>query len=193
MNRKGEAYYLQSGRTKTGKPRYYLARKITGEPLERVPEGYEIRELPETAVVVLRKAKPTRILEGERKLVEESARKKSGISHLIVDVEEQALVIYAPGMSSEVAGALSPFLGAFGAMQEVMDRLIAHSIFSPMLRFELYVYNEKERLFLAERWCCLGSVDEWIPLDQFAGPLPLADQIDKYAAHLGKESFFELM
>src|SRR5579872_5036397 len=62
VNRKGEAYYLQSGRTKTGKPRYYLARKITGEPLERVPEGYEIRELPETAVVVLRKAKPTRIL-----------------------------------------------------------------------------------------------------------------------------------
>ena len=43
-NRKGYTYYLCRGTTKTGKPRYYFAREPKGDPVEQIPEGYEIRE-----------------------------------------------------------------------------------------------------------------------------------------------------
>ena len=46
-NRNGDVYYLQAGRTRTGKPKYYLGRQLTGEPLDAVPEGFEIYESPE--------------------------------------------------------------------------------------------------------------------------------------------------
>ena len=41
-----------------------------------------------------------------------------------------------------------------------------------------------------KRWCFLGGIDDWRFL---AGPTPLADLLDRYTPHLGKESFFELM
>ena len=44
-NRKGVTFYLGRGVTKTGKPRYFFAREPDkGEPVEAIPEGYEIVE-----------------------------------------------------------------------------------------------------------------------------------------------------
>ena len=36
-NRRGDVYLLQAGKTRTGKPRYYFGRKLTGEPVHEVP------------------------------------------------------------------------------------------------------------------------------------------------------------
>jgi hypothetical protein len=44
-NRKGKICYLCPGTTRTGKSRYYFAREPKGEPVDEIPEGYEIREL----------------------------------------------------------------------------------------------------------------------------------------------------
>jgi hypothetical protein len=52
-NRKGDTYYLQAGKTRTGKPRYWFGRKLTGEPVPSVPAGYEIYEHPEGGLVSL--------------------------------------------------------------------------------------------------------------------------------------------
>lgn len=49
----------------------------------------------------------------------------------------------------------------------------------------------KSRLFLAERWCFLGSIDRWVGLS--SPPMPLAALIDAYAENLGKETFYELI
>jgi hypothetical protein len=43
-NRKGTTYSLCRGVTKTGKTRYFFAREPVNEPVEKVPEGYEISE-----------------------------------------------------------------------------------------------------------------------------------------------------
>ena len=66
--------------------------------------------------------------------------------------------------------------------------LISHSVYTPMLRFALF--DPKTRMFFAQRWCSRGSIDDWIFLDL---PRPLAEQVQKFAPHLGKESFFELI
>lgn len=51
-----------------------------------------------------------------------------------------------------------------------------------MMRFKLA--NPQKRLFVAERFCFLGRIDDWIYLD---GPDPLEPLVRKYAGHLGKE------
>ena len=33
-NRRGDVYLLQAGQTRTGKPRYYFGRKLSGKPVE---------------------------------------------------------------------------------------------------------------------------------------------------------------
>ena len=58
-NRRGDVYLLQSRRTRAGKPRYYFGRKLTGEPVEEVPAGYEVFESPERGQVHLRRERRT--------------------------------------------------------------------------------------------------------------------------------------
>ena len=53
-NRRGDVYLLQAGKTRTGKSRYYFGRKLTGDPVEAVPSGYEVFESPERGQVFLR-------------------------------------------------------------------------------------------------------------------------------------------
>jgi hypothetical protein len=46
------------------------------------------------------------------------------------------------------------------------------------------------REFTVERWCFRGSIDDWIPLDSSND---LKKLVQTYGAHLGKDSFFDLM
>jgi hypothetical protein len=72
-NRRGDRYYVVQGKTKTGKPKFYCSKKPGGVGVERLPEGMELREDPQSAVVTVRKARPTRIAPVERELVERLA------------------------------------------------------------------------------------------------------------------------
>ena len=95
VNRKDDTYFLQVRTTKTGKPNYYFGRKLTGVPVDTLPDGYEIYENPKDGQVYLRKAKPTQILPIERETVEQGVR--ADIAHCIVEVEGDSLVVYLPG------------------------------------------------------------------------------------------------
>ena len=53
VNRKDDTYFLQVRKTKTGKPNYYFGRKLTGIPVDELPEGYEIYENPKDGQVYL--------------------------------------------------------------------------------------------------------------------------------------------
>ena len=59
----------------------------------------------------------------------------------------------------------------------------------PCLKFTLC--DSDKRLFMASRWCYLGSIDDWFPLSR--GPNPLSKLAKNYCAHIGEESFFDLM
>jgi hypothetical protein len=192
-NRMGHLYYLHEGKTRTGKPRYYMSRNLEGNPIESVPEGYEIHELPERAQVVLRKVTPTAIKPSEREQVEQGLRKYAGLNHFIVDAEEHSLVVYLPSISedesakivAELAGPL--LLSASRRLDEKRERLVRCSPYEKTLRFILTSLDP--RLFVAERWCYRSSIEGWISLH---GSAPLSDLVKRYATHLGKDSFFEL-
>jgi len=57
-----------------------------------------------------------------------------------------------------------------------------------MMRFTLV--DGKARRFAVERWCFLGSIDDWFPL---SGGGDLKGLVARYCPHLGQESFYELM
>ena len=58
-----------------------------------------------------------------------------------------------------------------------------------MMRFVLV--DREQRLFLAERFCFRGAVDDWIDIGGPPQKLPMV--IRKFVKHLGSDSLFELV
>ena len=186
INRQGVAYFLHRGLTKTGKPRYYFARGSDGELAEKVPPGHEIYENP-NGQVFLRKKTPQFFPAPELKLVKDAVAKLAGLKYFQVEAKKNAIVVYLPDENpANAARALSGLLGASPAQVEKYVAKKSH--YSPVLRFVLV--DEAKRLFDVDRWCWLGSIDDWFNLS-FGEKLPTL--VAKYCPHLGKESFFELM
>jgi hypothetical protein len=190
VNRRGETYYLLVGKTKTGKPKYYVSKKPQGTPAPAIPEGYEIHESPANGLVHVRKIRPTRVLAAEREQASVSVRALTGIELFFIEIEDDSLVVYWPDRDPETSSGLVGFL--LGGTQECVDSMkewtIQHMRYTPVMRFTLV--DEERRQFTAERWCFLGSIDDWLPLD---GPAPLTKLLKKYVPHLGQESLYELM
>lgn len=191
-NRRGDLYLLQARKRPGGKPRYYFGRKLTGEPVEEVPVGYEVFESPERGQVFLRREQLTCIDPSERETVVDGIRRLSNVEHFIVTVEEDSLVVYLPTQSDSEASHLVMTLAGASALQvprfrEARDRLVRESEHHKAMRFELL--NERQRLFHVQRWCFRGSDGGWMHLH---GPAPLSDLVERYAEHLGEESFYKL-
>ena len=191
-NRRGDVYLLQAAKTRTGKRRYYFGRKLTGEPIEDVPAGYEVYESPQHGQVYLRKELLTCIAPGEREIVEDGISLFSEVSHFIVDIEEDCLVVYVPTMSDDRLNSLVRHVAGPDALQipryrEARDQFVRESEHEKALRFQLC--DDEQRLFLAERWCSRDAGGGWIHL---GGPAALAGLVDDFVERLGKESFHEL-
>src|SRR5699024_5906374 len=56
------------------------------------------------------------------------------------------------------------------------------------IRYELM--NRDERIFSVHRFCFLGSVDDWIELEDSTD---LSYLVKEYVVHLGQDSFFDLI
>ena len=185
-NREGQVYHLHTGKTKAGKPRWFMSTKSVGELADAIPEGYEIWEKPENAQVFLRKIITPTVTEAEVQLIRDLARRKASTRYTIVDVRGGTIVVHA---ADDNLDARSRIFEGFGDPDPAGTRrfLEQQLQYHPMLRFELE--DETDRLFSASRWCFLGSIDDWFLLD--GGPL--AALAAKYIPHIGAESFYELM
>ena len=160
VNRKGQTFYLHETKTKTGKPKYFFSMKGDGKLVESIPEGYEVYENPD-AQVFLRKELPRLIADEEIAIVSEGLRKNARDRRCMADVRERHIVVY---------------------YSERGD------LYQKVLRFTLI--DEDRRSFAAERWCFLGSIDDWIPLSDSGD---LSKLVRRYGPHIGKDSFYELM
>src|SRR5262249_21188680 len=162
----------------TGKPKYYMSRKPSGKPLDALPEGYEIYEHPEHGQVHVRKIRPSAITPREQELVAAAIRQYSGIEHVVVEVEEDGLVVWVPSMDvsatddliQHLAGAVSP-----SKARELRDGMLKRSRYEKLLRFALV--DAQRRSFATQRWCFLGSIDNWIYVGR---PARLADLVKEY-------------
>ena len=143
----------------------------TGKPkyfFSKESDGTLLDTIPEgyevyenpNAQVFLRKIMPQVITNEEVQIVQAGLRKFAPSQRCIVDVKGEQIIVY-----------------------KAQGR---H--FHQMLRFTLT--DEKNRQFSAERWCFLGSIDDWFPLSDYE---ELSKLVEDYCRHLGRESFFELM
>jgi hypothetical protein len=189
-NRKGRIYYLCQGLTKKGKPRYYFAREPKGKPVDEIPEGYQIRESV-NGVVSLAKKGPVQILPEERAAVEATIRRHPKARNYRVDVKGKRIVVYervGPDIED-----LSPMLRRIvqvtstrlGELQEFLDQ---SARFTPVMRFTLL--DKEKRTFYTERWCYLGSIDDWVDIGP-SGSLYLLAQ--RFIPLLGTDALYEVL
>ncbi|TEU15218.1 MAG: hypothetical protein E3J21_13850 [Anaerolineales bacterium] len=188
-NRKGVTYYLCRGVTKTSKPRYYFAREPKGDPVEQIPEGFKISESI-NGIVSLVKDRPAQIWPEEVAAVEAAVGRHPKSNKYRVNVKHNRIEIYeqvGPDVEELAAAFAQDGLDIPGLAERLRPTIEHRAQFTPVLRFILA--NAERRTFHAERWCYLGSIDDWIdvrpmgPLDQLARQL-----IPK----LGTDQFFEL-
>lgn len=188
VNRRGETYFLHEGTTRTGKPKFFFSRQRDGTLAGAVPPGYEVYENP-NAQVFLRKARPKVVTDEEIALVERGVRELAKLTYFAIDVKDHGIVVYLP--NENPAFLEGSVLARFGlkAGIEVARGVQKFLSYSPMMRFILV--DERTRRFAAERWCFLGSIDNWFPLSSGRGDL--RGLVARYSPHLSQESFYELM
>lgn len=184
-NRKGKTYYLHQGETKLGNPKYFFSLHDEGNLVEAIPPGYEVYENP-NGQVFLRRTKTQIITDEEVAVVEAGMRQYCRIEHFIVDVKKNAIVIYAPDQDVDLLADKLSFLPGSREtkVKAVMERVLTYS---PMFQFVLT--DKAKRLFETQRYCFLGSIDDWITIGD-EDELPRL--VKAYVKHLGEESFYDL-
>jgi hypothetical protein len=186
INRGGKTYYLHEGKTKTGKPRYFFSMQSAGTLVNAIPEGYEIYENP-NAQVFLRKIPPQIITPEEIAIVQAGVKQHAHIAYFIVDIKGPQIVVYLPAQNVDALMALTSSVSSENSAK-AKEALIQSLSYAPKMQFVLE--DAQTRTFRVERWCFLGSIDNWIELDRSPDLKALVKQ---YGRHLGKDSFYELM
>ena len=134
----------------------------------------------------LHEAEESKITDEEVAVVESGIRQYCRLERFIVDVKKNAIVIHTPDQDVDsLADTFSFLVGSRNAKVEAaLDRVMT---FSPMLQFVLT--DAANRLFRTERYCFLGSIDDWITIGD-KDELP--QLVKSYVKHLGEESFYDL-
>ncbi|PIX25160.1 MAG: hypothetical protein COZ69_04150 [Deltaproteobacteria bacterium CG_4_8_14_3_um_filter_45_9] len=184
-NRRSQTFYLHQGKTKIGRPNYFFSLKSSGPLADTMPEGYEMYENPNGQVFLCKK-QPKLISDSEIRVVDEGMRKYSGIEYYRLDIKKNTIIVYLVDQDMETIGELLPerYILKYGGTEKALDSILEYS---PMMRFVLT--DDEKRRFVVERYCFLGSIDDWINI---GGPDKLENLTKRYLKHLGKESFFEL-
>jgi len=186
VNRKGQTYYLRQGKTKTGKPKYFVSMKDEGTLVDAIPDGYEIYENP-NAQVFLRRVRPKIITDEEIAVVERAMQRFCPLQNYQIDVKKEIISIFVPDQDMDRWSEILSFTteGRSVGVEEVLAQILTYS---PMLQFVLV--DKEKRVFAAQRYCFLGSIDDWIYVGE---PDTLRNLAERYVKHLGQDSYFELL
>ena len=188
-NRKGVTYTLCKGVTKTGKPRYFFARDLRGEPVEAIPEGYEIRESV-NGVVSLAKVRPGHILSEEAATVAAAIQQHPQARNYRMDVKPDRIDIYElVGGGIDDLLAVSHDIFSSALLARIRADREHYGRYTAVMRFILT--EEEQRLFRAERMCYRSSVDGWLPLYSI-GTASIEQLARRLAPTLGTDAFYEL-
>ena len=185
VNRTGKTFYLHQGVTKKGNPKYYFSQKSDGELVDSIPKGFEIYENPH-AQVFLRRVRPKLITDAEVEIVRSGMDKYSPAKYYQIDVKKNIIIIYLADQDVDIlVELLKSAPGAKG--MSVSDIANQFTTYSPMMRFVLV--DAERRRFKVERYCFLGSIDDWVSIGR-TDELPKL--VKKYVKHLGQDSYYEL-
>lgn len=185
-NRHGEPYYLHEGRTKTGKARYFVAKGVGDGALRAMPEGFEITESI-NGVVSVRRADPSRAHApvGDLEAVRAEVARHAHLRRCVVEERGGEIFINEPegGVGEAALGAMA---AAFFVSPERMREASTprRPRYRPVMRFS----PDAAGVYAVYRMTYRGQ-GGWHSLA--AGPL--AAMAKRFVAHIGKESFFDLM
>ena len=187
-NRKGFTFHLCKGKTKTGKPRYFFARDLKGESVERIPDGYAISESV-NGVVSLVKARLGLIQSREVAIVETVLKRHPKSGNYRVNVKRDRIEIYERvGLDASDLTRIAGIGILDPEMRERIDNeMDRYSQFTPVLR--LIIRDTDARIFSAQRMCHRSWVDGWLDLRDSGKIEPLARRL---IPTLGTDAFFEL-
>ena len=198
----GQTYYLHEGKTRSGKPKYYISKKAEGNPIESIPDGYEIYERPD-GLVVVRKIPTSPILPHELKYVQDKIAPLSGFQRGYDEwCDELGYTSEFSDMMPELA-SLEKLVNAISQKRvrdyyrtryvaEIRDNeIIIYEVAkrggSAIMKFTLY--DEETRKYGAYRWGGSGLTDRWLR----CGPSgQLMELVDEYCPMLGTDEFYEL-
>ena len=188
-NHKNVTYYLGQTVTKTGKPRYAFSREPAKQPIEQVPEGWEISESV-NGIVTLAKAKPKLILADELAVVEVQLRRLPKAARYRCEAKANQIVLYEnerPDVTNMIAGMIKQgMLISQRETQRLSQFEEDYAHFSPVMRFTLA--DPERRRFLAGRMVYRGE-GYWMTVGQEGS---IFDLVTRLVPTLGTEEFFEL-
>ena len=182
--RNGKTYYLHVIAGKDGKPKYHFSTRPGGAVAESVPPGFEIYENVQ-GQVFLRRTTPRLISDAELDAVKVALRRHTDEWRYKVEVKKNAMIIYE---AADNLSTLESIALPWVSKDAIKQTAIQSAAYTAMMRFVLA--DREERLFLAERFCFRGAVDDWIDIGGSPQELPIV--IRKFIKHLGRESLFEL-
>jgi hypothetical protein len=94
-NRVGATYYLHHGKTKTGKPRYFVAKTVREGAIGEMPEGYEFSESINGVVSVRRvSTKASKIPDTDLAMVRAELARHQHLGQHRVEVVKGEIVVY---------------------------------------------------------------------------------------------------
>lgn len=163
--------------------------KSEGDLGKAIPEGFEIYENP-NAQVFLRRIPPKLITDQELNTVKDGMEYFSHVDRYMLDVKKETISIFTPVQDiSAISEFLRPTVTALGKNHEDIQALLEQTLsFTSDLRFILV--DKRTRLFHAQRYCYLGSIDDWIEIGS-------TDQLEilvkSYVKHIGQDSMYELL
>ena len=181
-SRTGKTYYLHATSTPAGKTKYFFSQNQDGDLVDTIPGGFEIYENV-GGQVFLRKIPKQIIRPDELTLVAAALRRHGEAWQYRAEAKKNAITVYEAGD----IGGLDALALTYRRRPLSGAEKMRHADYMAVMRFVLE--DKKARLFVTERFCFKGGIDDWIHVD---GPSELADQVGKYIKHLGQESFFEL-
>jgi hypothetical protein len=184
ITRTGKTYYLHVGQGKMGKPNYFFSTEPGGPLVNSVPKGFELYENV-GGQVFLRRKQPKLITDEELAMVEEALERHAEEWRYRVEVKKTAVCVYE---ASDNTARLEHIALPWISKATIKQSAIQSANYIAMMRFVLA--DPEKRLFLAERFCFRGSVDDWIDIGGPAQKLSVV--LKKFIKHLGKESVFEL-
>ena len=165
-NRKDRTYTLCRKLTKNGKFRYNFYSKPIGEPIDHIPEGYEIVESV-NGRVSLSKILPRLLLDEEIKIVESTLEKHPRSRRYCTEVKSNRITIYeqlkpdfdliSKSASDDMGFTESEIIKLY----QFMDAKDTGE-YVPVLKFVLR--DSKQRLFVAYRMSLLTQKEEWISI-----------------------------
>ncbi|QHS21822.1 hypothetical protein GWK91_02170 [Virgibacillus sp. MSP4-1] len=180
QNFRGDTYYLHSRKTKKGNTTYHFSKKSEGADVEVIPEGYEIYENPNGKVALRKKQKPL-IFDDEIEIIDNGMKKFCPIKDYKLDTKKDTVYIYTEFQKEKLGELLGSF---FADKKEEMNRF---KEYETVMRFRLV--DKEDRIFEVERFCFIGSIDDWIMVD---GSDDLRELVEENVQHIGEDSFYEL-